>query len=251
MDISKLINAGKKKLTDNAPEILIGFGLAGMLTSTIMAVKATPKAIELIEDEENYLNRDLKPIEKVKVAWKPYAPAAIGYCASAALIISANNANSKRSAMYAGAYKLSEQALLDYKDKVIETIGEEKEREISDKVVKRKCQASQPASEVIYGTGQCLCHDPLSGRYFNADMDKIRRVENDLNYRLMKENMVSLNEFYEELGMECTEMGFRYGWNIDEGLIEVRFTSNITDDNRLCLIVSFARNPRLDFDKWN
>ena len=250
MDISKILNSSKKKLADNAPEILIGVGLAGMLTSTIMAVKATPKAMEIIKEEEEYLNRDLSNMEKVKLVWKPYVPAAIGYCASAALIIKANNVNNARSAMFAGAYKLSEQALLDYKDKVIEVIGEEKEREISDAVVRAK-QRSHPASEVIFGTGQCLCHDPLSGRYFNADMDKIRRVENDLNYRLMKENMVSLNEFYTELGMECTEMGFKYGWNIDDGLIEVRFTSTITDDNKLCLVVSFARSPRLDFDKWN
>lgn len=255
MDISKLINSSKKKLTENAPEVLIGMGLAGMLTSTVMAVKATPKAMRIIEEEEDYLNRDLSTAEKVKLAWKPYVPAAIGYCASAALIIKANNVNNARSAMFAGAYKLSERALLDYKDKVIETIGEEKEREISDKVMRDKVREPRPtsyhANEVIYGTGQCLCYDPISGRYFNSDMDKIRKIENDLNYRLMKENMVSLNEFYTELGMECSDMGFKYGWNIDEGLIEVRFTSTITDDNKLCLVVSFARSPRLDFDKWN
>lgn len=250
MDISKLLNSSKKKLTDNAPEILIGVGLAGMLTSTVMAVKATPKAMEIIKEEEEYLNRDLSKMEKAKLVWKPYVPAAIGYCASAALIIKANNVNNARSAMFASAYKLSEKALLDYKDKVIEVIGEEKEREISDAVVRAK-QHTHPASEVIFGTGQCLCYDPISGRYFNSDMDKIRKIENDLNYRLMKENMVSLNEFYTELGMECSDMGFKYGWNIDEGLIEVRFTSTITDDNKLCLVVSFARSPRLDFDKWN
>lgn len=255
MDISKLIETSKKKLSDNAPEIMIGFGLAGMLTSTIMAVKATPKAMAIIEEEEDYLNRELTKIEKAKLVWKPYVPAALGYCASTALIIGANNVNSKRSAMFAGAYKLSEQTLATYRDKVIETIGEEKEREISDKVardkVKEARQTSYHANEVIYGTGQCLCYDPISGRYFNSDMDKIRKVENDLNYRLMKENMISLNEFYTELGMECTDMGFKYGWNIDEGLIEVRFTSTITDDNKLCLVVTFARSPRLDFDKWN
>ena len=255
MDISKLIESSKKKLSDNAPEIMIGFGLAGMLTSTIMAVKATPKAMAIIEEEEDYLNRELTKIEKAKLVWKPYVPAALGYCASTALIIGANNVNSKRSAMFAGAYKLSEQTLATYRDKVIETIGEEKEREISDKVardkVKEARQTSYHANEVIYGTGQCLCYDPISGRYFNSDMDKIRKIENDLNYRLMKENMISLNEFYTELGMECTDMGFKYGWNIDEGLIEVRFTSTITDDNRLCLVVTFARSPRLDFDKWN
>ena len=255
MDISKLIESSKKKLSDNAPEIMIGFGLAGMLTSTIMAVKATPKAMAIIEEEEDYLNRELTKMEKAKLVWKPYVPAALGYCASTALIIGANNVNSKSSAMFAGAYKLSEQTLATYRDKVIETIGEEKEREISDKVardkVKEARQTSYHANEVIYGTGQCLCYDPISGRYFNSDMDKIRKIENDLNYRLMKENMISLNEFYTELGMECTDMGFKYGWNIDEGLIEVRFTSTITDDNKLCLVVTFARSPRLDFDKWN
>lgn len=249
MKFNELWNNSKQTLTKNAPEILIGMGLAGMLTSTIMAVKATPKAMDIIKEEEDYLNRELTRAEKVKLAWRPYVPAAIGYCASAALIIKADHVNNTRSAMFAGAYKLSEQALLDYRDKVVETLGEEKEREISDSVVKAK-QRTQPANEVIFGTGQCLCYDPLSGRYFNSDMDKIRKIENDLNYRLMKENMVSLNEFYEELGMDCTEMGFKYGWNIDDGLIEVRFTSNITDDNKLCLIVSFARNPKLDFDKW-
>lgn len=254
MGLSKLLNSSKELLSKNAPEIMIGFGLAGMLTSTIMAVKATPKAMEIIKEEEDYLNRDLNNAEKLKLAWRPYVPAAIGYCASAALIIGANNVHCKRSAMFAGAYKLSEQTLQTYKNKVIETIGEEKEREISDKVIKegyKPVMTTHPSSEVIFGTGQCLCYDPLSGRYFNADMDKIRRVENELNYRLMKESMVSLNEFYTELGMDCTDMGFKYGWNIDDGLIETRFTSNISDDNKLYLIVSFARNPKLDFDTWN
>ena len=170
MDISKLINNSKKKLTDNAPEIMIGFGLAGMLTSTIMAVKATPKAMAIIEEEEDYLNRELTKVEKAKLVWKPYVPAALGYCASAALIIGANNVNSKRSAMFAGAYKLSEQTLATYKDKVIETIGEEKEREISDKVAKDKVkearQTSYHANEVIYGTGTMLMLRPYIWKIF-------------------------------------------------------------------------------------
>ena len=87
MGISNFINSSKKKLVENAPEVLIGMGLAGMLTSTIMAVKATPKAMDIIREEEDYLNRDLTKAEKVKLAWKPYVPAAIGYCASAALIV--------------------------------------------------------------------------------------------------------------------------------------------------------------------
>ena len=255
MKLTDINNMVKDKLSKNTPEILVGVGLVGMLSSTVMAVKATPKALSIIEEEEEYLQRDLTKVEKVKLAWKPYVPAAIGYCVSAGCILGANSVNTKRYAIASGAYKLTETALREYKDKVIEVVGEEKEREISNKTTKSIHKRHQTANvnntEIIYGTGTYLCFDPISGRYFHSDMDKIRRIENELNYRLMKENMVSLNEFYTELGLECTDMGFRYGWNIDDGLMEVRFTSNITDDNKLCLIVTFASSPRIDFDKWS
>ena len=130
MDIKKIRNSIVDTVSDKSPEILIGFGLAGMLTSTILAVKATPKALDILEQED----RELSKVDKVKLTWKCYAPAAIGYCASAACIIGANSVNAKRNAVLAGAYKLSESALLEYRDKVKEVIGEEREREIKDSI---------------------------------------------------------------------------------------------------------------------
>ena len=106
MDIKKIRNSIVDTISDKSPEILIGFGLAGMLTSTILAVKATPKALDILEQED----RELSKVDKVKLTWKCYAPAAIGYCASAACIIGANSVNAKRNAVLAGAYKLSETA---------------------------------------------------------------------------------------------------------------------------------------------
>ena len=125
MDFKQIRNDVISKVTDKSPEILVGFGLAGMLTSTVLAVKATPKALDILDQEDEYLTK----IEVVKKTWKCYVPAAVGYCTSAACIIAATTTQNKRHAMLAGAYKLSESALLEYRSKVVETLGEEKEKE--------------------------------------------------------------------------------------------------------------------------
>ena len=109
MTIKNLRDNVIKTVSDKSPEILIGLGLTGMLTSTILAVKATPKALDILEKED----RELSKIDKVKLTWKCYAPAAIGYCTSAACILGANSVNSKRNAVLASAYKISESALME------------------------------------------------------------------------------------------------------------------------------------------
>ena len=51
-DVTKFISVAKATLSKKSPEILTGLGIAGMVTTTVLAVKATPKALELIEDEK-------------------------------------------------------------------------------------------------------------------------------------------------------------------------------------------------------
>lgn len=47
-NVAKLFNTIKSGMCKRSPEILIGFGIAGMITTTVLAVKATPKALMLI-----------------------------------------------------------------------------------------------------------------------------------------------------------------------------------------------------------
>ena len=206
MDIKKIRNSIVDTVSDKSPEILIGFGLAGMLTSTILAVKATPKALDILEQED----RELSKVDKVKLTWKCYAPAAIGYCASAACIIGANSVNAKRNAVLAGAYKLSESALLEYRDKVKEVIGEEREREIKDSIAQDRVDKTPEKTQevLVAGNGDTLCYDMHSGRYFKSNMEEIKGIANKVNYKLMQDNFLSVNDFYEELGLEPTVTGY-------------------------------------------
>ena len=49
-DVTNFINSAKTALSKRSPEILTGLGIAGMITTTVLAVKATPKAISLLEE---------------------------------------------------------------------------------------------------------------------------------------------------------------------------------------------------------
>mgnify|MGYP007017244633 FL=1 len=246
MDIKKIRNNVVNAISDKSPEILIGFGLAGMLTSTVLAAKATPKALDILEQED----RELSKVDKVKLTWKCYAPAAIGYCASAACIIGANSVNSKRNAVLAGAYKISEAALLEYRDKVTEVLGEEKEKEIRDSIAEDRVRKTERKGEVIVaGKGDTLCYDMHSGRYFKSNMDEIKRKLNEINYKLMQDNILSVNDFYDQIGLDPINTGYDFGWLVDDGLIQLYFTSILTEDGQPCLAVHFDNMPRMGYDR--
>lgn len=145
--VTKFIKTVKRGFGKRSPEILLGIGIASGITATVLAVKATPKALELLTEKryEKYgdtLKEDdsyddmpeLKPVEVVKTTWKCYIPAAISGVASIACLLGSHSVHAKRNAALATAYKLSETALNEYREKVVEEIGEEKEKVIRDKV---------------------------------------------------------------------------------------------------------------------
>lgn len=252
-NVTNLIKSVQFTLTKHSPEILTGLGIAGMITTTVLAVKATPKAIKICEAEKldrtnNYIEEPTK-IEYVKACWKCYIPAAVTCGMSIACLIGASSVNVRRNAALATAYKLSETALNEYKEKVVETIGEKKEKSIKDAIAKDKVE-KDPVNQqniIVTGKGETLCYDGLFGRYFKSDMDKLKKIENDLNLRLRNENYISLNEFYYEVGLDGVGAGDDLGWNIERGYLELHFSSQLASDGTPCLVVGFDTPPRYDY----
>lgn len=251
-NISKIINDIQKAVIKHSPEILTGLGIAGMITTTVLAVKATPKALELINDRKDELETEkLPPTEVVKTAWKCYIPAAVTCATSTACLIGASSVNLKRNAALATAYKLSESAISEYKDAVIDKIGEKKEQTIRDKVAEEKMKKNPVSSSEVFITekGNTLCYDTISGRYFKSDIDRIKRAENAINKQLLDEMYVSLNDLYDELDLDHTKLGDELGWKIDDGLVELYFSSQLADDGTPCVVMDFARAPKYNFSK--
>ena len=251
-NISKIINEIQKAVIKHSPEILTGLGIAGMITTTVLAVKATPKALDLINDRKDELETEkLPPTEVVKTAWKCYIPAAVTCATSTACLIGASSVHLKRNAALATAYKLSESAISEYKDAVIDKIGEKKEQTIRDKVAEEKMKKNPVSSSEVFITekGNTLCYDTISGRYFKSDIDRIKRAENAINKQLLDEMYVSLNDLYDELDLDHTKLGDELGWKIDDGLVELYFSSQLADDGTPCVVMDFTRAPKYNFSK--
>lgn len=251
----KVIHALKDTLEKRTPELLTGIGIAGMVTTTVLAVRATPKAIMLIDDRKDELEVEELPVtETVKAAWKCYIPAAITCGVSIACLIGASSVNLKRNAALATAYKLSEAALSEYKDAVIETIGEKKEQEVRDKVAENRVKKNPVTRNdvIVTGNGTTLCYDALSSRYFQSSLPQIENARNKVNERMLSENYVSLNDFYAELGMELSKIGDDLGWSIfGDGLLDISFSSQLTDDGTPCLVIDYSVAPHYNYYKIN
>ena len=254
LNITNFIKSTQVALSKHSPEILTGLGIAGMITTTVLAVKATPKARRESEEFEECIlcnHEKIKPMDAVKITWKHYIPAAVTGTVSIACLIGASSVNVRRNAALATAYKLSETALTEYKSKVVETIGEKKERVIKDAIDKDKIEKNPVTQQnvIVTGKGETLCYDELFGRYFTSDIDKLKKIENELNRRMRDEMYISLNEFYYEVGLDGVKAGDDIGWNIDRGYIELDFSSQLSTDGRPCLVVSFGNQPRYDYDR--
>lgn len=116
-ELAKSFLSLKTAIKKHSPEILTGIGIAGMITTTVMAVRATPKALILIEERKEEIGAEkLEAMDMVKTAWACYIPAAITGTLSVACLIGASSVNARRNAALATAYATPEiiQFVMDY-----------------------------------------------------------------------------------------------------------------------------------------
>lgn len=251
MDLQKILKRAQNFGIEHGPEILIGLGITGFFTTTILAVRATPKALILIEEEkERQKAEELTVVETVKATWTCYIPAAISGALSVGCIIGSNYIQGRRTAALSAAYHMSEAALKTYQEKVIETIGENKEKKIRDEIAKDKINEHAPATrEIIFtSNGSTLCYDSFRDRYFDGDIEKIRRLESNLNHELQQSMFVSLNEYYYGLGLRPVPDGDDIGWDVDKGPIRFDYSSQLAPDDRPVFVISLTNvGPRFDY----
>lgn len=252
--LKRTIKSAERVLTKYSPGILTGIGIAGMIGATFMAVKATPKALYLIETKKEEAEvEELTSVETIKTCWKCYIPAALTTVVSAACLIGASTVSAKRNAALATAYSISEAALREYQEKVVEVIGEKKEKAVRDAVAKDQIERDPVTkSEVVIidSNSNTLCYEPLSGRYFKSTIDKIKKAEIKLDRQMIQEMYVSLNDFYWEIGLDGTDLGDKMGWNLSKGYMDLSFSSQLADDGTPCAVIVYGIPPVYDYQNY-
>lgn len=252
--LKRTIKSAERVLTKYSPGILTGIGIAGMIGATFMAVKATPKALYLIETKKEESEvEELTPVETIKTCWKCYIPATLTTVVSAACLIGASTVSAKRNAALATAYSISEAALREYQEKVVEVVGEKKEKAVRDAVAKNQIERDPVTkSEVVIidSNSNTLCYEPLSGRYFKSTIDKIKKAEIKLDRQMIQEMYVSLNDFYWEIGLDGTDLGDQMGWNLSKGYMDLSFSSQLADDGTPCAVIVYGIPPVYDYQNY-
>lgn len=257
-NMTALFKDVKMAVSKHSPEILTGLGIAGMITTTVLAVKATPKALELIEDRKDeldiYPTEKLTPVETVKATWKCYIPAAVTCATSVACLIGASSVNAKRNAALATAYNLAATSVSEFKEATREVVGEKKEQLIRNKVAEERIN-KEPVNQsaiIVSGNGNTRCFDTITKRRFVSDIETIKRIVNELNRRMVNgDDYISLNEFYYELGLDGSSVGDELGWNVTTGLIELDFSAQLDTDGTPCVVIDYSVAPKRGFNSYS
>lgn len=236
---------------DNASTILTGVGVVGTVSTAVLTGRASFKAADIINKE--YTDRmetdgPLSKTEKVQLVWTEFIPPIGVGSATVACIIYANRRSAAQSAAMAAAYSLSEKTFSDYKEKVREKLGINKETDIRDELAKERIDANPPGSLIIVGEGDVLCYDVLTGRYFKSTVEKLKKGENEVNADIVTGDGASLSRFYDEIGLPQTPYSDTVGWNLDNRC-ELQLSTIMTDDDRPCISVDFAGWPKPDYIK--
>ena len=250
--MGNFLNRAKGFFEKNSSTIAIVTGAIGLIVGGIMAAKATPKALNAIENKkENLEKEELTPKETIQTVWKYYIPAIVSDGLSIGLIVAGLTVNEKKNTALTAAYTISETALQEYQDKVIEKIGKKKNQEIHDEIAKDHIEEN-PVNDkqvIITRRGETLCYESISGRYFKSDIETIRQRINELNSEIIQQMYVSLNDVYYSLELPSLDIGERLGWNVDNGLIEVEFSSQLASDGTPCLVLQYLHPPKYGFRK--
>jgi len=268
-------NKAKFLLNENSTTILTALGVGGTISTAVLTGNASFKAAEIIRREEEKLEYELThsdeivghgsssnnngmkisltKMDQVKLVWRQFLPAVASGVLTIASIITANKISSKKIAALAVAGGISERALQEYKEKVVEKFGVTKSDAVRDEIAQDRVHNNPPDTRqvLVTGTGEVLCYDMLTGRYFTSTMEDIKRAENKVNYELNQFMSCSLSNFYEEVGLEPTTYTDSVGWNM-QNMMEVKFSTVMSADNRPCLAIDFSRPPIVDYDKhWD
>lgn len=248
--MNDLLRKSKMFLNRNSATILSVAGGVGVVATTVMAVKATPKAIVLIEEATEEKGEKLTALETIIAAGPVYIPAVIVGVSTVACIFGANILNKRKQASLMSAYALIDSSYKEYRNKVNEMYGEEADSNIRKEIAKDKYEESNVSKS---GEKQ-LFYDMYSSRYFESTMEAVQKAEYKTSTDMLINCGTTVNTFYNELGLPhedaYDELG--WAWSKNEEMfwvawMEFTYEPVLMDDGLECIIINMPLEPYIEF----
>src|SRR4051812_29248065 len=267
--LSEVLVRGAKLVSDNATTLLTASGVVGTVGTGVLSFRAGSRSRDKMVERETERDEaaaryavesdgmgqfpQLTKLDRAKVILPDLVPPVILGAATIAAIVMSNRVSGKQAAALAAAYGLSQNQLEEYKGKVLQTLGVNKEQKIRDEIAQDRVNENPPTGQVLLlGEGEVLFYDSLSGRYFQSTVDRIRKAENAVNAQLFHHQICSLSFFYEEVGLPCTDLSDGIGWNMvtaDHKQLEIKLSAVMTEGEKPCLAINFNNLPKHNYEQ--
>lgn len=253
--MNAILRKSQKFVKRNSATILTITGGIGVITTTALAIKATPKAITLLEEAKKEKGDELTKVEKAKVITPVYIPMAVSGVATLVCIFGANMLNKRQQAALMSAYALLDNSYKEYKGKVKELFGEDGNDQVVAEIVKDKYEESE---EMETNSDEILFYDSFSDQFFLSTRVRVSQAEYNLNRSISMDGYASLNEFYEYLDIEPIEGGEELGWSDGGNLtrywqswIDFGHKTVLMEDNETeCIVIDMQQEPYMEYEGY-
>lgn len=243
------MNRAELFLRKHSSTILTVIGAAGVVGTSVLAVRATPKALRLLDEAKQEKGEDLTPVEVVKAAWKPYIPAAIVGVSTITCIFGANYLNTRAQASLMSAYALLDSSYKEYQNKVKELHGEESEINVEHELIKSKFMEGVDLSD-----NRQLFYEHNSMQFFQSTIENVMRAENEFLESVEYRRYGCLNEYLDLLGIPRVPFGYQQGWFLTENNdpyncheLEFEYDKFMVTDDIECWAIKTNVPPAMDY----
>ena len=236
-------------LKKNSSTILTVVGATGVVATSVLSVKATPKALLLLEKAKEEKGEDLTPIEVVKAGWKPYIPAVLVGTSTIACIFGANILNTRSQASLMSAYAFLDNSYKEYRNKVNELYGEDADHKVIAKIAESNFDEDMERDE-----NELIFFDYQSMQFFESTMDHVMQAECAFKELLHNRGFACMNEYYELLGIRGIPEGEQLGWFDTENIgpygdeeLEFDYQKAVREDGTEFWIIDTNISPTVDY----
>lgn len=247
-----LLLRSKSYLKYHSPTILTCMGAIGVMVTAVMTVKATVKAMKRLEMAENDKGEKLTNLEVIFVAGPTFIPATVVGLSTISCILGANVLSKRNQASLASAYALLSESYQQYRKAAKTVYGDDTDSKIKAQIAKDTYISADGysvySSDLDSESEKILCYDLFSQRYFTSTMAAVLNAQYHINRNLSLRGYVSINEFYEFLGIDKIKNGDEIGWayeQFEEGTLWLDFenTHAKMDDGMSCCVISALLDP--------
>ena len=198
---------------NNVPSICVTAGIITLISATVSAIFGTVKAYKEVEKQREYKEEPLTKKEIVKAVWPYYIPTILGTIGGTILIAVGNKIHLEREGQLFTTAAIASEAYNALSKKVRTVLGEEKEKEIRNKISQDIVDDSHGKDIVkANDNGNTLFLETITRQKFYGNIqvvkEKIRRYEE----KCLHGEDVSLNDWLSEFDLELSSEGDSRGW---------------------------------------